>query len=152
RGDLSNGLTRSSALIDAPVPGKRTQVESLPVQRKAEPARSDGAGPAPTSAGGGQALPAPTRAKMESAFFTDFSAVRVHEDGAADAVGARAFTRCHDIHFGPGEYRPGDPAGDALLGHELAHVVQQAQGRVEATTQAKGLPVNDGRGLEHEAD
>jgi hypothetical protein len=42
--------------------------------------------------------------------------------------------------------------GGELLGHKLAHVVQQRQGRVQGMTQAKGLIVNDDRALEQEAD
>ena len=36
--------------------------------------------------------------------------------------------------------------------HEAWHVVQQKQGRVKPTMQAKGLSINDDKGLEHEAD
>ncbi len=67
--------------------------------------------------------------RMESAFGRSFSGVRVHTDSAsASAVAranARAFTVGRDIAFAAGEYQPGTPIGDALLAHELAHVVQQ---------------------------
>jgi hypothetical protein len=66
---------------------------------------------------------------MESAFGHDFSRVRVHTDGRAAAVSAnlnaRAFTVGSDIAFATGEYRPGNMVGEALIAHELAHVVQQ---------------------------
>jgi len=66
---------------------------------------------------------------MESAFGHDFSRVRVHTDGRAAALSAnlnaRAFTVGSDIAFAPGEYRPGSIVGEALIAHELAHVVQQ---------------------------
>jgi hypothetical protein len=83
--------------------------------------------------------------------------VRVHEGDAAASVGARAFTQGTDLHFAPGEYQPQEAGGQELLGHELAHVVQQSQGKVGATTQAKGLGgeavlVNDDPSLEREAD
>ncbi len=59
----------------------------------------------------------------------DFSRVRVHTGGEAageaDRLGARAFTVGRDVYFGAGQWAPGTPAGDRLLGHELAHVVQQ---------------------------
>lgn len=84
------------------------------------------------TAGGGAALPAGTRAAMESAFAADFSAVRVHTGPASDRVasglGARALTAGRDIVFGAGGFRPHTPGGDRLLAHELAHVVQQAGG------------------------
>src|SRR5207248_5337577 len=35
------------------------------------------------------------------------------------------FTVGPHIAFGKGEFKPGTPAGDALLAHELAHVSQQ---------------------------
>jgi hypothetical protein len=69
---------------------------------------------------------------MEGAFTADFSAVRVHAGPASERVasglGARALTAGRDIVFGPGMFRPYTPAGDRLLAHELAHVVQQAGG------------------------
>jgi ribosomal protein S18 acetylase RimI-like enzyme len=101
---------------------------------------------------GGQAIPAPVRTKMESAFNTSFANVRVHKGNHADAVGAIAYTQGNHIHFAPGRFNPETSSGQALLGHELAHVVQQRQGRVKPTTQVNGLPVNDQVALEKEAD
>jgi hypothetical protein len=81
--------------------------------------------------GTGRPLEPPVRAKMERAFGADFSRVRVHADGSAAeasrAFHARAFTLGADVAFAAGEYQPGTPVGDALLAHELAHVVQQSQ-------------------------
>lgn len=95
-------------------------------------------------------MPEAVQAKMESAFDTDFSAVRVHEGPQATAMGALALTQGTDIHFAPGQYDPQSTSGQELLGHELTHVVQQSQGRV--TPQAKGSPINADAGLEAEAD
>jgi hypothetical protein len=106
----------------------------------------------PAGQGGGAAMPDEVRGKMEAAFGTDFSGVRIHEGSGASALGALAYTQGTDIHFARGQYDPHGQQGQELLGHELAHVVQQAEGRVEATTQAKGLPVNDDESLEREAD
>ncbi len=79
--------------------------------------------------GTGRALDGSTRSRMESAFGYNFAAVRVHTDTAAQQLAhslqARAFTLGHDVAFGAGEYQPGTLLGDALLAHELAHVVQQ---------------------------
>jgi hypothetical protein len=87
--------------------------------------------------GSGQPLDAPIRGWMESAFGTSFSDVRIHTDGNAAALSselnAHAFTVGADVAFGAGEYRPGTIAGDALIAHELAHVVQQ-RGVVGAQT------------------
>lgn len=99
----------------------------------------------------GRPLPEPVRAKMETAFGHDFSQVRVHEDGNAAALGATAYTRGHDLHFAPGRYRPETQSGQALIGHELTHVVQQRAGHV-AIPQGKGAPINADPRLEAEAD
>lgn len=163
----------------APAPGglasgKRTLTEALPPAQAAGRPRSSptrgGGGPlvaperggrpsidalfgGPGSAGsGGAPLPEDVRAKMERSFGANFSAVRVHESASADQLGALAYARGADLHFAPGHYQPHDARGQELLGHELAHVVQQSQGRVAATTQAKGVALNDDPGLEREAD
>jgi hypothetical protein len=79
--------------------------------------------------GSGNSLDGGVKSRMESAFDHDFSRVRVHTDGGAARLAAnlsaRAFTIGSDIAFGAGEYQPGTLIGDALLAHELAHVVQQ---------------------------
>src|SRR5579859_5834329 len=67
---------------------------------------------------------------MATAFGADFSDVTVHEGPEAAAIGARAYTHGSTIHFAPGEYAPQSPGGQELLGHELAHVVQQRAGQV----------------------
>ena len=90
---------------------------------------------------------------MESSFGTDFSSVRVHPDSSkAPEVGALAYTQGMDIHFAPGQFKPDTSAGQQLLGHELTHVIQQAEGRVQPTTEVGGMAVNDDLSLEHEAD
>jgi Domain of unknown function (DUF4157) len=108
--------------------------------------------PAPAPSGGGQALPGDVQAKMGSAFGADFSAVRIHEGAHVSELGAAAYTQGAEVHFAPGQYQPGSQSGQELIGHELAHVVQQSQGRVSATTQAKGVDINDDSALEQEAD
>jgi hypothetical protein len=101
--------------------------------------------------GGGIALPGALRGKMETAFGADFSQVRIHRGAQAARLGALAFTIGNDIHFAPGRYRPDLPQGLLLLGHELAHVLQQAQGRVTVPA-GNGFTVVDDDALEREAD
>jgi hypothetical protein len=91
--------------------------------------QGEAAGAAPAS-DAGTPLPANVRAKMERSFNADFSDIRIHEGPESAALGAQAYTRGTDIHFAPGAYTPGTLSGDALLSHELAHVVQQREGRV----------------------
>jgi hypothetical protein len=93
---------------------------------------------------------------MESRFHHDFSSVRIHTDthaaASAQAIHAQAYTVGQDIVFGAGQYRPGTTAGQYLLAHELAHVVQQQDRRVSVGSSA-GLTINaPGDRLEREAD
>ncbi|GLR16685.1 eCIS core domain-containing protein [Portibacter lacus] len=81
------------------------------------------------------------------------SGVNVHtESSKATEMGALAFAQGSDIHFAPGQFKPNTRAGQELIGHELGHIVQQKEGRVQPTTQLKGVNVNNDKGLEKEAD
>jgi hypothetical protein len=102
------------------------------------------AGPAPgrlSRLGRGQPLDSRLGSAMGSAFGEDFSDVRLHTGPEAgemsESLDARAFTVGRDIAFGSGEYKPGTVVGDALIAHELAHVVQQ-RGAGVAGPLAKG--------------
>jgi hypothetical protein len=102
--------------------------------------------------GRGSELDAPVRERVGEALNDPLTDVRVHADERADAlarsVSARAFTTGQDIFFAHGEYRPQTASGDALLAHELTHVVQQ---RGSPTTGP--LTVTDcGGALEAEAE
>jgi hypothetical protein len=101
--------------------------------------------------GGGWTLPREVQSKMEAAFGTDFSDVRVHVGGEASAIGAIAFTWGSNIHFAPGYYNPHTPHGQELLGHELTHVMQQRAGRV-SNPFGGGVAVVQDHSLEAEAD
>jgi hypothetical protein len=101
-------------------------------------------------AGGGKPLPNAVRGQMEAALGADFSAVRVHVGPQAERIGAVAFTMGNDLYFAPGRFQPDTMQGKQLLGHELAHVVQQRAGRVRAPGGA--LAVVQDWALEAEAD
>lgn len=79
--------------------------------------------------GAGRPLDGRSRARMESVFRTDLSDVRVHADAAghtaAGRLGTRAFAVGTDVAFAPGQHAPATAVGEALLAHELAHVLQQ---------------------------
>jgi hypothetical protein len=81
----------------------------------------------------GQALDSTTRAFFEPRFGRDFSEVRVHTDGtaiaSARAVHAHAYTLGNQVVFNAGQYRPDTERGQALLAHELIHVMQQGSGQ-----------------------
>gem|GEM_PF-6139323 len=81
---------------------------------------------------GGEPLSEAARAYFEPRFGRDFSDVRIHTGAAAsqaaDSINALAYTRDRNIVFGDGQYQPHTTAGQRLLAHELAHVVQQSGG------------------------
>jgi hypothetical protein len=80
----------------------------------------------------GRPLDAVTRSFFEPRLGSDLSRVRVHTGeraaGTAASLGARAFAVGSEVVFGAGEYAPQTPAGQRLLAHELAHVVQDGGG------------------------
>lgn len=90
---------------------------------------------------------------MEAAFGLSFARVRLHTDRRAaelsDSLHARAFTVGEHVAFGPGEYRPDSAVGQALIAHELAHVVQQS-GAARDTSVQPGTQSE--AALEREAD
>jgi outer membrane protein OmpA-like peptidoglycan-associated protein len=107
------------------------------------------------SSHGGREIEPRVRAPFEAKLAHDFSSVRVHDGveaaGVASGLKAQAVTAGTDVYFGAGRYAPHAPEGSSLLGHELAHVAQQAHGggtpdaeaRAEsaATQMAKGETV-----------
>lgn len=139
-GALSGGI---GGLFDAGVSALFKREQGAPAAARA---------PARGRLGAGRALDTGVRGRMEHTFGCDFSSVRVHADSSAASMSselhARAFTVGTDIAFAAGEYQPGTPTGDALLAHELAHVVQQQN--------ASSLELADGSGessaLEDDAD
>lgn len=91
-------------------------------------------------------------AAMEALFNRDFSDVRIHDgnegDQVARAAGAPALTVGQDIYFRRGAFAPATADGRRVLGHELAHVVQQS-----GAPAASGAPVPLGaRGTSHERE
>lgn len=78
--------------------------------------------------GGGRALAAGARAKLEAGFGVGLGAVRVHSDGGAAGLcrdlRAEAFTHGRDIYFAQGRYAPETARGASLLAHEVTQAVQ----------------------------
>jgi hypothetical protein len=91
-------------------------------------------------------LPDNLKSGIENLSGVSLDDVKVHTNSDQPAqMQAHAFAQGTDIHVAPGQ--------EQHLPHEAWHVVQQKQGRVKPTTQLKGeIPVNDDKGLEHEAD
>ena len=103
----------------------------------------DRTAPAPVNHTG---LPDALKAGIESLSGLSLDTVRVHYNSAQPArLDAQAFAQGGHIHLAPGQQHH--------LPHEAWHVVQQAQGRVRPTWQARpDAPVNDDPALEREAD
>ncbi len=101
--------------------------------------------------GMGKSLPEAVLRKMEAALNADFSDVRIHVGPEAPGIGALAFAHGSDLFFAPGLYDPHTTHGQRLLGHELAHVVQQRNGRVRNPF-GSGVAVVQDPALEAEAD
>jgi hypothetical protein len=104
-----------------------------------------------SSRGGGTSLDGGVQDRF-SGTLGDLSDVRVHTDDTADrlsrSVSARAFATGSDVYFARGEYSPGSAAGDKLIAHELAHVVQQRG----APSSGPLTVTNPGDAMETEAD
>lgn len=71
--------------------------------------------------------------------------VRVHYNSEKPGqLNALAYVQGADIHVAPGQ--------EKHLPHEVWHIIQQKQGRVQPTMQLQGVNVNDNKALEKEAD
>lgn len=125
---------------EEPLQGKFTaqspaQLEQHPAQREAAEKKSNNTG-----------LPDNLKSGIENLSGLSMDNVKVHYNSSQPAqLNAHAYAQGTDIYVAPGQ--------EQHLPHEAWHVVQQAQGRVQPTMQMKGgVPVNDDKGLEHEAD
>jgi hypothetical protein len=90
---------------------------------------------------------------MENVFGHSFTGVRLHTDVVAERLAesfsARAFTIGNHISFGANQYRPGSLYGDAIIAHELAHVLQQ---RGPGATSVRAKDDTSAALLERDAD
>ena len=125
--------------------------ETSPIQTKRVAHSGQSSNIAQSTGKTGEPIPGSLRRRMERAFRSDFSDVKVHKGTDAKSLGAVAFTQGRDIHFAPGEYTPESIEGQKNIGHELAHVVQQQQGLV-SLPQHQRSPINADPALENQAD
>ena len=93
-----------------------------------------------SGAGAPQPMSPALREKFEPGFGADFSNIRISRGHIPEEMGVQAVAKGTDILID-------SRAGMDVLGHELAHVVQQAQGQVQG-----GFPVVHNAALEHQAD
>ncbi len=92
--------------------------------------RSGAAAPTQEQMGHRVDLPDAMREKMENAFGADLSAVKLYESQTVADAGANAVAQGSSIAFAPGMLDFSSFGGQALLGHEISHVVSQARGEV----------------------
>jgi hypothetical protein len=90
-------------------------------------------------------LPRGLRREAEFLFGADFGGVRVCESDLPVALETIACTRGSDIHLAPGAVDPGSARGRDVLGHELAHVLQQRGGCSGAGWELEGEAAVAGR-------
>jgi hypothetical protein len=151
-GETENGGTSghaepstSSTISRAPAVQPSTAEEGFPLN-EAQAEKVDTA-----LAETGQPLPEEQKAVYEAHTGHDFSRVRVHTgaaaEEAADSIGAKAFAKGSDIVFAKDQYNPGTAEGRGLIGHELAHVAQNATGvhRAPKKDEKQNKPLPDYR-------
>ena len=104
--------------------------EAVPQGPSMDALRSGAASPTQEQMGSRVDLPDAIREKMEASFGADLSAVRLYESQAVADAGANAVAQGANIAFAPGMLDFTSFGGQALLGHEISHVVSQARGEV----------------------
>ena len=98
-------------------------------------------------------LPPAVQAKMEGHFGQDLSHLQVKTNSQeATQLQAKAFARGSEVHFAPGQYQPHTQEGQKLIGHEVAHTVQQQRGEVSPTAEVEGKALNNSPALEARAE
>lgn len=93
--------------------------------------------------GKGQPLDKSVRTQMESAFGIDLNDVQIHTNAEANnlncVLNANAFTTGKDIFFRHGAYNPNSINSRKLIAHELTHVFQQAEKKVNGKFELERL-------------
>lgn len=85
----------------------------------------------------GEPLDPSVRSRMERYYGRPFDDVEVRTEATdAAAMGAKAYTVGTTVSFAPGQYQPDNLAGQAVIAHELAHVIQQSNATPGAGTDA----------------
>jgi hypothetical protein len=96
----------------------------------------------------GRPLDATTRNFFEPRLGHDLSDVRLHTDAqaarSARSVEAHAYTVGSHIAFDAGRYAPTTNAGQRLLAHELAHVIQQRDAAIAPAIQRQAAGTQSG--------
>jgi Domain of unknown function (DUF4157) len=149
-GDIAGGGPGAVAPADGRSAVTPLGAPAVPPSNAAAPQRRPAGdlatGPAPETLAGplgeAQRLDPAASARLGQAFGTTFEGVRVHTGPEAAHTtrqhDALALTVGNDIAFAHGQYRPNTLEGDALIAHELAHVMQQRAARHRPATAEPG--------------
>jgi hypothetical protein len=97
----------------------------------------------------GDAIPTELRRALEKVLRSDLSSVRLRTSPSLEGLGALACMQGENVYLSPSAPALDTAAGVTVLGHELAHVLQQRAGRV--IVQGDN-PVVEDEALEREAD
>jgi len=90
-------------------------------------------------------IPDSLKSRAEAKTNMSFDDVRVHYNSSKPMqLRALAYTQGNQVYIGPGQ--------EKHLSHELGHVVQQKLGIVSPTGSINGMPLNDEKRLEEDAD
>ena len=129
---------------EAPAPIQRQALPALgedwsspaelvqPADRSGERVSAEQRAAIESQRGQGRPLEPETRQRFEQAYGQPLADVRIHTGPTADATAASlnaiAFASGSDLFFTQNTYAPDSPQGLTLIGHELAHVIQQQYG------------------------
>ncbi|MCL2399592.1 MAG: DUF4157 domain-containing protein [Defluviitaleaceae bacterium] len=91
-------------------------------------------------------LPESLAESIQGGFGIDMSKLSLLESPEIADMGAKATAQGNVIRFAPGEFKPDTTEGLKILGHELNHVREQAQGKIKPNVEGTNIhfdPVNE---------
>jgi len=116
-----------------------SQNESAPLQAKGFNERISAGKPFDPYSGKKLNVPDTMAANIKNSFGVDPGKVSMLESSEVSKIGAKATTQGNVIRFAPGEFKPDTKEGQKLLGHELNHVREQAQGKIKANVEGTNV-------------
>jgi hypothetical protein len=146
--DLPNSDSAASRLNFAHVPARSVNLPVTPKKLAMDEPGDEFDQPIPQpvrraiSDSRGEKLPDALQRMLGSKFDRDLRHVSMHRDGAASdaahSIGANAFARGNSVFFRNGAYQPDSVNGQALIAHELTHVIQQNGSSGSGSQHARG--------------
>ena len=143
--EIASSSIPNSAMISLAAPGEKNAPD-----RQGKTSSSTQAQLLESRAGTERKLSAEMREKMESRFGRSMAGLTILESPEVREAGARAYAKGNVIRFAPGQFDQQSEGGQEMIAHEIAHVVQQSQGRVRADR--PDSPLASDHALESQAD